>query len=255
MSCSARLLTFGVATVLATVSAVPAAPTMILAGRGFTIETFEEGARAFGNRNYTWQEVPDALKGWRFTRMNGGEPTPLWLQCHRDMEVLLATSAAASDWPLAGWELLPDWTFRYTDRSRTKVRVYRRRLPAGPVVPLPQTGWTGGMLLIPPDVEVEVVGPLPDLKRLKYNHPGLVVDLGVGLWAWPLPMDYDDDGDVGLSEQDKVAGDLFVEAGGEQRVGARQVHQLVAVHVDVENHYRLPSLTRGGAAMPRWTRA
>ncbi|MEY3772410.1 MAG: hypothetical protein RL067_424, partial [Verrucomicrobiota bacterium] len=28
----------------------------------------------------------------------------------------------------------------------------------------------------------------PGLERLKYNHPGLVVDLGVGLWAWPLPM-------------------------------------------------------------------
>ena len=22
------------------------------------------------------------------------------------------------------------------------------------------------------------------LERLKYNHPGLVVDLGAGLWAW-----------------------------------------------------------------------
>ena len=32
------------------------------------------------------------------------------------------------------------------------------------------------------------------LERLSYNNPGLVVDLGVGLWAWPLPMDYNDDG-------------------------------------------------------------
>lgn len=37
-----------------------------------------------------------------------------------------------------------------------------------------------------------------DLKRLKYNHPGLSVDLGVGLWAWPLPMDWDGDGDLDL---------------------------------------------------------
>lgn len=36
------------------------------------------------------------------------------------------------------------------------------------------------------------------LQRLKYNHPGLVVDLGVGLWATPLPMDYDADGDLDL---------------------------------------------------------
>lgn len=37
-----------------------------------------------------------------------------------------------------------------------------------------------------------------DLIPLKYNHPGLIVDLAVGLYAWPLPMDYDDDGDMDL---------------------------------------------------------
>lgn len=35
-------------------------------------------------------------------------------------------------------------------------------------------------------------------KRVMYNHPGLEVDLKVGLWAWPLPMDYDEDGDHDL---------------------------------------------------------
>lgn len=34
--------------------------------------------------------------------------------------------------------------------------------------------------------------------KLPYNHPGLVVDLGVGLWAHPFPLDYDKDGDVDL---------------------------------------------------------
>lgn len=37
-----------------------------------------------------------------------------------------------------------------------------------------------------------------DLEPLRYNNPGLAVDLGVGLWAWPLPMDYDGDGDYDL---------------------------------------------------------
>jgi predicted neuraminidase len=36
------------------------------------------------------------------------------------------------------------------------------------------------------------------LEPLKYNNPGLAVDLGVGLWAWPLPMDFDGDGDLDL---------------------------------------------------------
>ena len=37
-----------------------------------------------------------------------------------------------------------------------------------------------------------------NLERVSYNNPGLVSDLGVGLWAWPLPMDYDHDGDNDL---------------------------------------------------------
>jgi len=31
-------------------------------------------------------------------------------------------------------------------------------------------------------------------KRIAYNHPGLLTDVGVGLWGWPLPMDYNGDG-------------------------------------------------------------
>ena len=26
------------------------------------------------------------------------------------------------------------------------------------------------------------------LQPLRYNNPGLEVDLGVGLWPWPLPL-------------------------------------------------------------------
>ena len=36
------------------------------------------------------------------------------------------------------------------------------------------------------------------LERLRYNNPGLTVDLGVGLWAFPLPMDFNGDGHLDL---------------------------------------------------------
>lgn len=36
--------------------------------------------------------------------------------------------------------------------------------------------------------------PGDDLSQVQHNNPGLITDLGVGLWAWPLPMDYDEDG-------------------------------------------------------------
>ena len=35
-------------------------------------------------------------------------------------------------------------------------------------------------------------------QRLAYNHPGLLTDLGVGLWGWPMPMDYNGDGRMDL---------------------------------------------------------
>lgn len=49
------------------------------------------------------------------------------------------------------------------------------------------------------------------LQPLKYNNPGLEVDLGVGLWAWPLPMDFDGDGDMDLvvSCPDKPTNGLY----------------------------------------------
>ncbi len=34
--------------------------------------------------------------------------------------------------------------------------------------------------------------------RIPYNHPGLAVDLGVGLWGSPMPVDFDGDGDHDL---------------------------------------------------------
>lgn len=36
------------------------------------------------------------------------------------------------------------------------------------------------------------------LERVRYNNPGLTVDLAVGLWAWPLPMDFNGDGKLDL---------------------------------------------------------
>lgn len=46
------------------------------------------------------------------------------------------------------------------------------------------------------------------LRRLPYNNPGLVVDLGVGLWGSPMPMDFDGDGDN--DQNATVAADLHL---------------------------------------------
>ncbi|SMC91286.1 FG-GAP repeat domain-containing protein [Pedobacter nyackensis] len=54
-----------------------------------------------------------------------------------------------------------------------------------------------GLVNKPIDVNAQLT-KAPDFQFLKYNNPGLTVDLGVGLWAWPIPIDYDEDGDMDL---------------------------------------------------------
>ena len=51
-----------------------------------------------------------------------------------------------------------------------------------------------------------------DFQLLNYNNPGLVVDLGVGLWGWPIPLDYDGDGDMDLlvSSQGKPYNGIYL---------------------------------------------
>ena len=51
-----------------------------------------------------------------------------------------------------------------------------------------------------------------ELTPLLYNHPGLTVDLGVGLWAWPMPIDWDEDGDLDLvvACPDKPYGGIYL---------------------------------------------
>jgi len=54
--------------------------------------------------------------------------------------------------------------------------------------------------------------PESKLERLKFNHPGLVVDLGAGLWAWPLPVDMNGDGfvDMVVGEEDTPYNGVYV---------------------------------------------
>jgi hypothetical protein len=50
------------------------------------------------------------------------------------------------------------------------------------------------------------------IAQVKHNNPGLLVDLGVGLWAWPLPMDFDEDGlmDLVVACTDRPSNGIYV---------------------------------------------
>lgn len=49
-------------------------------------------------------------------------------------------------------------------------------------------------LMATASVVVSLFSQTRDEARLKYNNPGLEVDLAVGLWGMPVPVDYDGDG-------------------------------------------------------------
>jgi hypothetical protein len=54
--------------------------------------------------------------------------------------------------------------------------------------------------------------PTQRIAHLKHHDPGLLVDLGVGLWAWPLPMDFDNDGlmDLVVACTDRPSNGIYV---------------------------------------------
>jgi hypothetical protein len=86
------------------------------------------------------------------------------------------------------------------------------------------------------------------LEKLPFNHPGLVVDLGVGLWAWPIPCDADDDGDFDLivSCPDKPSNGvwLFENATGDTAKDKMPVFK-PARRLSSTVHYVMPSYVEG----------
>jgi hypothetical protein len=85
------------------------------------------------------------------------------------------------------------------------------------------------------------------LQRIKYNHPGLVVDLGVGLWAWPVPWDVDGDGDHDLIVvcPDKPYNGTYL---FENTSGPREKLPIfkAAKRLGAGKHYTMPSYVDGG---------
>ncbi|NOT59848.1 MAG: VCBS repeat-containing protein [Acidobacteria bacterium] len=86
------------------------------------------------------------------------------------------------------------------------------------------------------------------LQQLKYNHPGLAVDLGVGLWAWPVPWDADGDGDFDLlvSCPDKPSNGVwfFENATGDTAKNKMPVFK-PARRLSATRHYVMPSYVNG----------
>jgi hypothetical protein len=123
-----------------------------------------DGERAFSNRDYQWQGVPDEIAGWEFTRLAGGGSTRLIVSSRHEATVWLAAAAKQAGQSLEGWERVEKWEFEYTDRERTSMQVYRRQIAAGQQLTVEQGAWAGGILFAPnleltqQEVKVDLAG-------------------------------------------------------------------------------------------------
>jgi hypothetical protein len=122
----------------------------LITGRGFELARLDNGEKAFSNRTYVWENVPERFRRWHVTRTGGGERAEIKVEARRDATLHMATASAQTRLELTGWQK-SDATFAYTDRGHTAMTVFSRAVKAGEVVAVPQGNWTGGLVLLPGD--------------------------------------------------------------------------------------------------------
>ncbi len=93
-----------------------------------------------------------------------------------------------------------------------------------------------------------LAAPALALDRVKFNHPGLTVDLGVGLWAWPVPVDSRGDGrfDLFVSCPDKPFNGIWQFANPNTDTAKNPFPVFKpATHLSKAVHYVMPSYVDG----------
>jgi len=63
-------------------------PALTVTGNDIELAELRDGQRAFRNRSYIWQEIPEAYHGWRYTRKHGGRKPELTVVAKRDGRLL-----------------------------------------------------------------------------------------------------------------------------------------------------------------------
>ena len=124
-------------------------PGVSVTGTKFSPDLLENGRIAFANRTYTWDEVPAAFANSLVTNMSGGVRASLTLRATAPVRAYLAASPVSPQPVLAGWTPTGQ-SFCYTDGFRTRLALFYRDLSVGEEIPVPQTNWTGTLLVIPP---------------------------------------------------------------------------------------------------------
>lgn len=121
---------------------------LAVSGSGFTISTIQENAPAFGNRGYVWQEVPAAIKGWRYTKINGGTRAEIKVKAKQETVVHAATDLTDPGVKMTGWDRT-GMHFTYNNGKGPDMVLYKKKLSAGQEIEVPQGNWCGVIVFLP----------------------------------------------------------------------------------------------------------
>lgn len=73
-------------------------PTMEVSGHGWRSARLDNGAKAFLNHKFVFQDVPETLRGSHFTMLPGGQATSITVTAHTDTMLQIATALDKKVW-------------------------------------------------------------------------------------------------------------------------------------------------------------
>jgi hypothetical protein len=120
---------------------------IVVTGTGFVSAVLEDNGTAWRNRAYLWQHVPIAFKGWKYTQTAGGSPPEIKVRAKNNTTVYVMTDTNEANTKLNGWSRSRE-TFT-TSGNKAKIQVFSKNLTAGQEVKVPQSNWSGTMVLVP----------------------------------------------------------------------------------------------------------
>lgn len=115
----------------------------IIDGTFTGIGTLADGAPAFSNRSYIWNNLPAGYRGWKYLLTPGGELDSIRITPKNDATVHMISQFTAD---ISGWQRTPD-SVNYSDRSNAKAGIFTRPIGKGLRLDVHQPGFIGGILI------------------------------------------------------------------------------------------------------------
>jgi len=131
---------------------------VVVRGKGFVLKVLRNEATAYSNRIYKWHNVPEKLQGWRYTQIDGGDTPDFRIEALDDGVVYVM--AESSKLVEHGWTPRPKLGFRWISDKSAMMLVFSKKVEAGEVVKVPHFGWTGTLVLTPPNAASKEVAEM-----------------------------------------------------------------------------------------------